>query len=149
MPRGPRPPGSPEATPGPRPGAPTGERYRPEIVTLEKLSEILGFAVTPPAFVPEGFTLRHAMVTRPVAGRENARRGILHYSDGVAGMTVVVSHYSPTHFRAPAGAADPGGAAVVKRGRGSFAIAIRGPALYLVSGPVPDETLQRVAASVP
>lgn len=142
----PHPPTYPGAPPGARPGPPSGDRPRPEVVSLEQLGQILGFAVTPPSFVPEGFTLRRIMVTKEA---EHGRRGILHYSDGVAALTVIAGRREDTHLPPPPGADAPGGAAVVTRSRGSFAVALRGTALYLVSGPVPDDTLQRVAASVP
>jgi hypothetical protein len=49
---------------------------------VAQLSEKLGFAVSEPAFLPEGFAFRGARLA------PNAERGILHYTDGVRAFTV-------------------------------------------------------------
>ncbi len=128
------------------PGQPDGQRPHGRVVSPEQLGQVLGFTVTPPSFVPEGFTLRRTMLTRE-GGR--GTRGILHFSDDVTALTVMVGRRQDIRQRLPTDAEAAGGAAVVQRPRGSFAMAVRGDAVYLVFGPLPDDTLQRIAASIP
>lgn len=135
---------------GPRIGrrADTGRgHYRPQVVSLVELGQALGFVVTPPAYVPDGFVLRRILLIKQA---KPGPRGVLHFSDGVTALTVMVGRRQDLHTqRFPEAAAQPDGAVVVRRPRGTVAVAVRGEAIYIVFGPLPDDSLQRIAASVP
>jgi negative regulator of sigma E activity len=75
---------------------------------------------------------------------------VLHFSDRVAALNVLVGRRRDLRQPdLPASAEGAGNSVLLQRARGSIAVAIRGDAVYAVFGPVPDDTLQRIAASIP
>jgi hypothetical protein len=139
----------PPAPPSARPGAEAwkGAHPQPQVVSLRQLGQALGFAVGPPGYVPEGFALRRVLLIQQT---KPGPRGVLHFSDNVTALTVMVGRRQDWRAHTPpTGAEGPGGAAIVRRPRGTVAVAVRGEAVYLVFGPLPDDTLQRIAASIP
>ncbi len=72
---------------GARPDTGKG-RYRPQVVSLGELGRALGLTVNPPSFVPEGFVLRRILLIKQ---DRPGPRGVLHYSDGVTALTVMVT----------------------------------------------------------
>ncbi len=147
-PRGLRP--QPPSHPGEKHAAGTGpaRRFGPHTpATVEEMSETLGVPVALPAYVPEGYSLQGGFLTRPTSHRQ---RGILRYSDGVRFLTVIVSRRRELgQHPAPPAAAAEGGAVVIRSPRGAVALAVRGETAYVVIGQFPEETLQKIAASIP
>lgn len=111
------------------------------------MSETLGVPVALPAYVPEGYSLQGGFLTRPTS---HGQRGILRYSDGVRFLTVIVSRRRELgQHAAPPSATAKGGAVVIRNPRGAIALAVRGETVYVVLGQFSEETLQKIAASIP
>jgi len=111
------------------------------------MSQALGVPVALPAYLPEGYSLQGGFLTRATA---RGQRGILRYSDGVRFLTVIVSRRQELgHHPAPPAAAAEGGAVVIRGPRGAVALAVRGETVYVVIGQLSEETLHKIAASIP
>jgi len=140
----------PPSQPGEKPGFGNarGRRFGPHTrVTVEQMSQALGVPVALPAYLPEGYSLQGGFLTRATA---RGQRGILRYSDGVRFLTVIVSRRQELgHHPAPPAAAAEGGAVVIRGPRGAVALAVRGETVYVVIGQLSEETLHKIAASIP
>jgi hypothetical protein len=128
------------------PGAAGEAETHHETVTLAQLGQALGFTVEMPASIPEGFSLQRVVLAQGARGP----LGVLHFWDGVEVLNVLVFRRQDLRpSQLPAQAEGAGNAAIIERPRGSAAVAIRGQAVYTVLGPLPDDTLRRIAASIP
>ena len=145
---GPAPPGPARPLSSPPDSAPSAPPVRgPHRLTLEELRQALAMPLAEPGLLPDGFVLRGAFLPR----REELRgAGIIRYSDGVRTLEVLVTRRSEArHGPLLRPASDPGQAVTMRRGRRVMAVAVRGDLVYAVSGPLPEQELQRVAASLP